>query len=416
MARLFEYQGKQLLEEVGITVPGGAVAASKEEAMAIAQAQGVPVVLKAQVWSTGRSKAGGVTFASDPAQAAAAAEKLLGSAIKGFPVREVLVERQLAIECEYYAGIIVDDSFRVRAPVVIFSSEGGVDVEEIAARAPQKVARVAVDPLQGFSYPAALDLIRQAGAPKQVHDALAGVLVRLYQLFARYDARSVEINPLVLTQSGELVAADCRISIDDASVQRHPELAIEVARESDSLPSELDKLAWGIEVKDYRGSSFFAEFGQENGGEPRIGFHAIGGGGALLAADTLMRRGMRLANFAETSGNPPASKVYRIARTILAIPDLAGYCLLGPVLASQDQWHHAHGLLKAFREMLPGRPGFPVVIMLAGNKEEETLDLLRRGLGALPVRYAVYGRDYIYRLDQVADQMKAFLDAYLAES
>jgi len=148
----------------------------------------------------------------------------------------------------------------------------------------------------------------------------------------------------------------------------------------------------------------------EEGGH--IGYHAIGGGGALLAADTLVRHGLKLANYADTSGNPTAAKVYRCARLILSQPGLEGYCLLGAVIASQDQWHHAHGLVKAFREELADRPGFPVVILIAGNKEEEALEILREGLKDLPIRWELYGREYIHKLDTVAERMKGLVEEY----
>ena len=122
--------------------------------------------------------------------------------------------------------------------------------------------------------------------------------------------------------------------------------------------------------------------------------------------------GLKLANYADTSGNPTAAKVYRCARLILSQPGLEGYCLLGAVIASQDQWHHAHGLVKAFREELADRPGFPVVILIAGNKEAEALEILREGLKDLPIHLELYGREYIHKLDFVAERMKALVEEY----
>ncbi len=415
MARLFEYEGKELLREFGIAIPKGMIVSNITELEKALKSVYPPVVVKAQVWSTGRSKTGGVLFANNAESISKAVTSLLGASIKGFSVEKVLIEECLDIALELYAGIIIDDSYRVRSPVMILALEGGIDIEEVAKKSPEKVARATIDKLGGFSSEHALQLTQRINVPLHLRDALAQVLADLYKLFEMYDARSVEINPLAITTDNKIIAADCRISIDDASVYRHPELGIEIPRESDSPPTVLDISAWQIEKQDYRGSSYFAEFPNLNGNKPRIGFHAIGGGGALLAANTIMRKGFALANFAETSGNPPASKVYRISKTILKIPDLSGYCLLGPVMASQDQRHHANGLLKAFREELPDRLGFPIVIMLAGNKEGETLDLLQKGLRHLPVRFKVFGREHLYRLDIVVDQLKEFVDAYIAE-
>jgi len=212
------------------------------------------------------------------------------------------------------------------------------------------------------------------------------------------------------------MAADCRVSIDDSSVFRHPELGIEVPRESDTAPTQLDKIAWKIEESDYRGISFFAQMTSDLSQGGYIGYHAIGGGGALLAADTLVRHGLKLASFAETSGNPTASKVYRTAKLVLSMSGIQGYCLMGAVMASQDQWHHALGLLKAFRETLQNRPGFPVVVLIAGNKEKEAIEILKEGFRDMNLRFELYGRDYIHRLDFVAKRMKELVDQYQAET
>lgn len=414
MARLHEFQGKKLLQDVGVPIPDGDAASSPEEAQAVAARIGKPVAVKAQIWRTGRLKAGGVQFASDPEQAKEAAARLLGSTIRGFQVQQVLVEEKLDIQSEYYAGVIVDDSYKVRAPVAVFSTEGGVDIEEVAKTCPERVARMPVDIRRGLHTYHARNLALTLGLSGSVLTPMSEAICSLYELFRRYDAQSAEINPLVVTAGGQVLAADCRVSIDDASVARHPELGISVPRESDRPPTRLEQIAWQIEEDDYRGVSFFAQLVSEIGDERYIGYHAIGGGGALLAADTLTRHGLRLANFAETSGNPTASKVYRCAKIILSQPGIAGYCLMGAVIGSQDQWHHAHGLVKAFREELADKQGFPVVILLAGNKEEEALQILEEGTRDLPIRLELYGRGHIEDLDAVAARLRTLVDQYQA--
>ena len=414
MTRLHEYQGKQLLKDAGVSVPRGAVAATAEEARDIAVELGGQVVVKAQIWATGRSKAGGILFASNPAQASAAAERLLGASIKGHGVEKVLVEEQLDVAQEFYAGIVIDDSYKVRSPVVLFSTEGGVDIEEVASTAPDRIARHVVDVRQGFHVYDAYNLALSLGLSGDVLIRLGQVLQGLYKVFREYDARSAEANPIVLTDDGVVYAADCRISIDDASVMRHPELGIGFPRESDRPPTQLERLAWQIEEDDYRGISFFAQLVPDVKEGGYIGYHAISGGAALLAADTLSRHGLKLADFAETSGNPTASKVYRCAKIILSQPGIVGYCLIGAVIANQDQRHHAHGVVKALREDLQSRPGFPVVVLLAGNQEEEALSIIRDGLGDLPIRLELYGREHVHRLDMVAGRMKAMVEDYRA--
>jgi succinyl-CoA synthetase beta subunit len=412
MARLYEYQGKQILKEIGVPVPEGDVASTAQKAREIAERIGKPVAVKAQIWATGRLKAGGIKFADDLNGVEKAAGELLGAEVKGFPVEKVLVEEKLDVEHEYYAGVIVDDSYKVKGPVVIFSTEGGVDIEEVAATSPEKISRLSVEVFQGLRLYDAYNLALAVGVKGALLNPIGRAIHGTYELFKRCDARSAEVNPLVLTADGKVYAADCRVSVDDASVVRHPELGITVPRESDSPPTEFDQIAWKIEEKDYRGVCFLVQMTPdiEEGGY--IGYHAIGGGGALLAADTLVRHGLKLANYADTSGNPTAAKVYRCARLILSQPGLEGYCLLGAVIASQDQWHHAHGLVKAFREELADRPGFPVVVLIAGNKEEEALEILREGLKDLPIGLELYGREYIHKLDFVAERMKALVEEY----
>ncbi|MCI0500080.1 MAG: acetate--CoA ligase family protein, partial [Planctomycetales bacterium] len=411
-ARLYEYQGKQLLKEAGLTVPRGDVASSPEQAFEIARQIGGPVAIKSQVWTTGRFKAGGIKFANTPEDARKETAALLGSRIKGFLVEKVLVEERLELAKEFYVGIIVDASHKVRAPVMMFTTEGGVDVEAVQEK---NIARLTVNIFDGVTLEDARNMVRSVNVPQAWQEALAAAAVSLYEVFRRYDARSAEINPLVVTSDGRVMAADCRIGIDDASVSRHPQLGIEVPRESDTAPTALDKIGWKIEESDYRGISFFAQMATDTQAGGYIGYHAIGGGGALLAADMLVRHGLKLANYAETSGNPPASKVYRTARIVLSQPGLEGYCLMGAVMASQDQWHHALGLVKAFRETLHDKPGFPVVILIAGNKEKESLAIMREAFSGMNIRFELFGREYIHRLSFVANRMKEMVSEYRAD-
>jgi len=412
MVRLYEYQGKQLLESLGVTVPKGGVASTPQEARSIAEKVGKPVVIKAQVWVTGRFKAGGIKFADNPDEAEKAAESLLGSVIKGQKVEKVLVEERLDIERELYASVIVDSSRTVKGPVLIFSMEGGVDIEELSRERPEKVAKMYIDYLRGIRIYDAINLIKKYGAPSNLLRTLASVLCRIYDAFVKFDARVVETNPLVVTKGGNIVAADCRVTIDDSSVYRHPELGIRVAREFNEPPTVLDALAWTVEENDYRGTAYFKQMVSEIKEPGYIGYHGIGGGGAILGVDALQRVGLKIANYADTSGNPTASKVYRIAKIILSQPGIEGYLLGGFIVANQEQWHHAHAIVKALREELANKPGFPVILLLCGNKEEESLQILREGLKDLPIRLEIYGSEHVYDTDFIAQRMRALVDEY----
>jgi succinyl-CoA synthetase beta subunit len=388
------------------------VARTKAEVREIAARIGKPVVIKAQIWAGKRGKAGAIQFADDPEQAEKVAEEILGSVVRGIEVKQVLVEEKLDIAKEFYVGVIVDSSKEVRAPVMIFSSEGGMEIEEVPE---DKISRVNIDIFLGLRPFHAIDLARRAGVPRELLNPVSEVNSGLYQVFRKYDCRTIEINPLVVTGEGKVIAADCRAAIDDSSVYRHPELGITVARESDQEPTDFDEIAWAIEEGDLRGTGYVAEMHQDIEAVAKIGYHGIGGGGAILGVDALNKAGLKVANYADTSGNPPASKVYRVAKVVLAQPGIDGFCMGGFIMANQEQWHHAHGLVKALREELPHRPGFPVVILLCGNREEEALEILREGVDDLPGRIEIYGRDHVYNTGFIAERMRALVDEYRKE-
>ncbi len=402
-----------MLREQGILVPEGDVASTPEEARKIAERLLKTVAIKSQVGVTGRLKAGGIKFADNADEAEKVAEGLLGKEIKGLKVEKVLVEEKLAIEKEFYAGIIVNDSYKVKGPVLMFSTQGGVDIEEIVAKFPEKVVSMNVDILNGLVVEEVRKLILKLDVSPSLVEPLSKVIYGVYEVFRKYSARSVEINPLVLTEDSKIYPADCRIVVDEASVFKHPELEIEYPRDIGRAPTELERLAWKVEEKDYRGIGYFVQMARDfKPGEGYIGFHGIGGGGAMLGADALIRHGLKLADYADTSGSPTASKVYRVIKLIFSQPNIDGYVLMGAVMANQEQWHHAHALVRALREELENRPNFPVILLIAGNKEAESLEILRDGLRGLPAHIEIYGRDYVYNVDYIAERMKKLVEGY----
>lgn len=409
MARLFEYQGKELLKKARVPIPRGEVAATPQEAAKAAEKIGKPVVIKAQIWAGGRGKAGGIKFAENPAEAQTVAQNLLGAEIKKLTVEKVLVEEKLNIGNEYYVGVIIDPSMGVRSPVVMFSTEGGMDIEAVPA---EKIAQMKVDVLRGFRGYDALNLAVRLKVPTPFLPAIAQAIMGLYQTFKDYNCRTAEINPLVVTKDGKVIAGDCRIAIDDSSVYRHPEFGIEVARESPTPPTELDKIAWWIEEGDLRGTAYIAQMVPEIKGLNFVGYHGLGGGGAILGVDALNREGLKIADYADTSGNPTAAKVYRAAKVIFSQPGIEAYFLGGFIVANQEQWHHAHGVVKALREELPKRPGFPCVLMLCGNREKEALEILREGTADLPGRIEIYGSEKVYETEFLAKRVKALILEY----
>jgi succinyl-CoA synthetase beta subunit len=389
VSRLYEFQGKKLLREAGIRVPEGEVVSTPEEAREVAERLGRPVVLKIQVWVTGRAGLGGIDFAESPREAEEKARKLLGKRIKNYVVEKILVEEKLTIRSEYFAGLVVDDA--QKCPLMIFSSVGGSGIEEIAQKHPEKVAHVPVDILKGLRDYEARNLLRRTGISGKLLLKISGILTKLYKVARQYDARSAEINPMVLTEDGEVYAADCHIAIDDYAVFRHPELGIEVAREFDRPPSELEKIAYHVEEKDHRGTFYFLQMTDEVPKEDRyIGFNGAGGGGSMMSMDAVLNLGFQLANYCDTSGNPSASKVYRAAKIILSQPNIKGYFASGSGVASQEQYHSARGLVKAFYEEKLDVPG---VIRLGGNYEEKAIEILATYLKDIPSEVEGYGRD-----------------------
>ena len=275
MARLHEYQGKALLAQKGIPVPQGQAASTPDEAREIAAEIGGPVVVKIQAWVTGRAGLGGIRFAETPDEAAQAATDMLGMQVGGFTVDKVMVEGKLSIEREFYAGVIVSD--RERAPVIMFSSVGGTGIEEIAQEHPDGVASTVVDIVEGLQDYQARNLVRRTGIQGRLQRDLAGLLVRLYGVACTWEARAAEINPLVLTDAGKLVAADCRITVDDYAVFRHKDLGIAFARELDRPPTELERIAYAVEEGDYRGTFYFIQMTEGfQAGEGVVGFHGAG--------------------------------------------------------------------------------------------------------------------------------------------
>jgi succinyl-CoA synthetase beta subunit len=418
MARLHEYQGKQILREAGVPTPTGEVTTTSQGAAKIAEKIGKPVVVKAQIWAGGRGKAGGIKFAGNPAEAEIVARNLLGSEIKNLKVEKVLVEEKLDIDREFYLGVIVDPSMKARCPVIMFSTEGGMDIESVPE---EKIAQMNVDVLRGFRLYDALNLAIRMEVPTRFLPAIGQAIMGLYQTFKNYNCRTAEINPLVLTRDGKIIAGDCRIAIDDSSVYRHPEFGIEVAREAPTPPTELDKIAWWIEEGDLRGTAYIAQMMPDTKGFPEaailnyVGYHGLGGGGAILGVDALNREGLKIANYADTSGNPTAAKVYRAAKVIFSQPNIEAYFLGGFMYANQEQWHHAHGVIKALREEMPKRPGFPCVLLLCGNTEEESLEILKEGTRDLPGRIEIYGGDKVYETEFLAKRVKTLIMEYRRE-
>src|SRR5437879_4073820 len=371
MARLHEYQGKSILAANGFKIPRGRDASTADAAAAAAERLGGEVVVKIQAWTTGRAGIGGVTFAKKPNEVRAHATRMLAMKVGQFPIEAVLVEEKIDIDREFFLSFAIDDG--ARAPMIIFAAGGGTGIEERAAATRRIPCDVNGGPLDSAVDEAVASCGLSAKNAKQLNESIR----KLFVAARSVEARSLEINPLVLTKNGEFVAADCRITIDDYAVGRHPDLGIEIAREFDHPPTPLERIAYAVEQNDHRGTFYFAQLATAapKNSKGLVGFHGAGGGGSMMSMDAIVNAGFAMANFTDTSGNPSASKVYRAARIILAQPDLVGYFGSGSGVASQEQYWSAYGLAKAFWEL---DLDIPAVIRLGGNTEDRAVDILRR--------------------------------------
>src|SRR6266550_103730 len=376
MARLHEFQGKAILAANGFNIPRGRAVSSADDAVTAFKEladnrKNSEVVIKIQAWTTGRAGIGGVAFAKKPDVARGHAARMLEMKVGQFPVEAVLVEEKIAIDREFFLSFAIDDA--TRAPTIIFAPGGGTGIEERAA----STRRIACDVSRGPEESVVAEATASCGLPSSHATQLADSIRNLFTAARKVEARSLEINPLVLTKKGEFVAADCRITIDDYAVVRRPELNIEIAREFDHPPTPLERVAYAVEQNDHRGTFYFAQLATTAAKDSKglVGFHGAGGGGSMMSMDAIVNAGFTIANFTDTSGNPSASKVYRASRIILAQPELVGYFGSGSGVASQEQYWSAYGLAKAFWEL---DLNIPAVIRLGGNTEDRAVDILQR--------------------------------------
>ncbi len=388
MSKLFEYQGKKLLEAGGLKIPLSRLIKSDLEAEEAFKEMGSGV-LKAQVFTTGRAALGLVKFPETTDELRTDIREMLEQEIKGYKIETLLYEEKLNIDREFFAGVTVDSKKGV--PVLVFSSNGGSGIEEIVLKNPESVFFMDINP-DKIPLPFELiPLLKNTGISGKLLNTLSSNLISLIKTALRTEAKSLEINPLVLTKEGKIIAADCHMTVDDYAVFRHPEFGIEIARELGHPPTELEKIAWTVEKDDYRGTFYFIQMEQDfKKGDGVLGFHGAGGGGSMMSMDALQTYGYKVANFCDTSGNPPASKIYRAAKIILSQKNIDGYFGSGSGVASQEQFHSARGIVKALREV---DPDFPVVFRLGGNSEDKAIGILEDYTKDLNCSVKCFGKD-----------------------
>ncbi len=352
--KIHEYQAKELFADAGIPVPGGSVATTPAEAFSIAEKFNKPVMVKAQVHVGGRGKAGGVKFAENAEAARVLAQKILGMDIKGLTVKKVLVTVAEDILSESYVGIILD---RVtKRPVIMVSAAGGVDIEEVAAKTPEKIHKLYVDPVRGLQAFEARNLAYKLYRDiNQVRQA-ADIIQKLYGLFWKYDASLVEINPLITTAGGNVIALDAKLNVDDNGLFRQKRIA-----EMRDLDAEDP-----AEVKAREADLSFVKL------DGNIGCIVNGAGLAMATMDLVKRYGGEPANFLDIGGSSNPQKVVTAMQIILSDPNVKAilFNIFGGITRCDDV---ANGIVAALNEL---KPRVPIVIRLTGTNEKEAQKIL----------------------------------------
>src|SRR3954462_1863338 len=351
---LLEYQGKQLFARHDVPVPTGIHATSVEEATKGADDIGYPCVIKAQVLIGGRGKAGGIKVAKDAKEAEAAAKAILGMDIRGHTVHELWIEEASDIAAEYYASIVFDRS--ARAPLVLLSTKGGMDIEEVAESDPEAIARLHVDPLLGFQDFHARRLCFEAGVDADVIRPVGALLAKLYDAFIAEEAMLVEVNPMIVTSDRRVMALDAKITLDDNSLFRHADNA-ELRNPSAEDPQE--------RMAKERGLTYVKLDGD-------IGILGNGAGLVMSTLDVVAQAGGQPANFLDAGGGSKAEAITQAVEGILSDPKVKAvlFNIFGGITRCDEI---ARGLIEAFNQI---NPQVPFVVRLDGTNDEEGRRLL----------------------------------------
>ena len=356
--KLYEYEAKNILATYGIPTPQGEVVANPVEARNAASNLKPPFAVKAQVLVAGRGKAGGILFADTVEEAEKAAEELFRKQVKGIPVRKILVEEKVSIVKELYFGITID-RFE-RSYVLIASSQGGVEIEEIAARTPHAITKTLIDPLVGFRISDSEQVAGKMGYSGAQLDRLAGILEQLYHAGMDYDAELIEINPLCETADGTFVAVDARLIIDDNALFRHKEFEkLLFTEERENTPQEIEATKSGLAYVKLDGD---------------IGVVGNGAGLVMATIDVIQYYGGKPADFLDLGGGAPVERIAAAIGIVLSDPNVKAVLvnILGGMTRCDDV---ARAIVTAKRS---ARASKPFVIRLVGTNEEEGKRILHQ--------------------------------------
>lgn len=352
--KLHEYQAREIFARYGVPLPRGGLAYTSQEAYEVASRLDVPVMVKAQVLVGGRGKAGGIKSAANPQAAREVASHILELSIKGLAVEKVLVVEAVEIEKELYLGVVVDRA--LCAPVMIASSEGGVEIEEVARTTPERLAKIAVDPFLSLRDYQARQLALEVGLGEETVAEWIAIAQGLYKAFVECDASLAEINPLALTREGRLVAIDTKMVLDDNALFRHGDL--EALRDlTEEEPREREARGQGLSYVKLEGE---------------IGCLVNGAGLAMTTMDVIKLYGGEPANFLDVGGGARAERVAVALRILVSDENVKAVLIniFGGITRCDEV---ARGILEALHRV---RVEVPMIVRLAGTNEEEGRRLL----------------------------------------
>jgi succinyl-CoA synthetase beta subunit len=351
---LYEYQGKELLRSYGLETLPGIVAGTPEEARRAAETLGGTVAIKAQVLTGGRGKAGGIKVVSSPEEAEAAAGQILGMDIRGHTVRRVYVEGGAQIDREFYLSITVDRT--AKRPLILFSTEGGVDIEEVAETKPEAIVRLHIDPLLGLLPYQVREIVFAAGLEGDAAKGVGQTLTNLHEAFQRLDASLVEINPLVVTKDGRVLTLDAKVTVDNTSLYRHPDIA-ELHDVGAADPQEQRAQEVGLQYVKLDGD---------------VGILGNGAGLVMSTLDVVAQAGGEPANFCDVGGGADAEKISTALDIVTSNEQVESvlFNIFGGITRGDEV---ARGLLSAIE-----RTGItlPIVVRLDGTNAEEGRQIL----------------------------------------
>jgi succinyl-CoA synthetase beta subunit len=357
--RLHEYQAKDVFSDAGIPVPDSALATTTEEVVEQVEEIGFPAAIKAQVHVGGRGKAGGIEIVEDAEEAREAADRILGMDLKGYTVERVLVEAAVDFENELYVGITMDRG--EGKPVLMVSTEGGVDIEEVAEETPEAISRVHIDPVAGIRPYQARKAVYDAGVPGDVAMDVAGIVTTLYELFDARDASEIEINPVMITSDRDVVAADAVMNIDDDALFRQDDLA---ELEEESYTDELERKAgeYGFDYVRLDGN---------------VGIIGNGAGLVMTTLDLVDYFGGDPANFLDIGGGAKAERVANALDMVFSDEnvDSVVFNIFGGITRGDEVAEGINTALEQFDEIPK-----PVVVRLAGTNAEEGMEILNTDL------------------------------------